>query len=777
MASRKSSQPTSTGPVARIEELRRLLHHHNYKYYVEDSPEISDHEFDRLLKELVDLEAAHPELVTPDSPTQRVGGEPIAAFKQVRHKVPMLSIDNTYNAAELREFDARIRKLLEGESFRYVVEPKIDGVAMSLTYVNGGIAQGATRGKGDVGDDVTHNIKTVRGVPLRLKTNTPPPLFEARGEVYMTKADFVRLNEEAKTKGGKTYENPRNTTSGSLKLLDPKICAERRLRFFSYSLGALEGIEVQTHTESLDLLRRYGFPVSPDVKAFETIDEVIAHCEGWGEKRFALPYDADGLVVKVDDLGQRQRLASTSKHVRWATAFKFEAEQGITKLLGIEISVGKYGEQTPVAQLEPVRLGGTTVQRASLHNAAQVQQKDIRIGDTLVVVKRGEIIPYVEHCLPELRKGDEKSYVFPSKCVVCGAPTKLNENENGYLCTATGTCPAQLQGRIESFAKRERMDVEGLGEVMAEALIRSKLVRSVADLYKLTKENLRTLDRVGDLSAQNLLDGIEASKGRGLGRLLSGLSIPQLGESMGPLLAQAYPTIEQLLAASKEELAQVKGFGPKRAESIYNYFHCPAGEKLVAELRAAGVKLSEDVKAATVGPLTGLTIVVTGALVKYKRHEIAARIAELGGKAGDSVSKNTDYVVVGADAGSKADKAKKLGIKMLSEEELEALVVKLSAAAPPAPAVATKPTAPAAPAGPALLAGKTVVVTGTLVKYKRKEIEALVVQFGGKTSSSVTKAVNLVVAGDDAGSKLDEARQRNVPVIGEGEFEKMIGKK
>lgn len=612
-------------PAERIDDLRRLINHYNHQYYVNDTSEISDRDFDQLLKELVELEENHPELITADSPTQRVGGEPIGEFQQVTHKVPMLSIDNTYDADELREFDKRIRKVVGKEKVRYVVELKIDGVAISLTYVNGVLTLGATRGKGNVGDDVTHNMKTVGGVPLRLHTDTPPALFEARGEVYLTKADFARLNDKVKASGGKAYENPRNTASGSLKLLDPKLCAARRLRLFCYALGAVEGLDLQTHTEALDCLRKFGFPVNPEIQSFDNIEDVIQYCEGFSEKkRSALPYEIDGLVIKIDDLGQQQRIGKTSKHVSWATAYKFEAEQGITKILDIVIHVGKYGEQTPVATLAPVRLAGTTVQHVSLHNAAQVEQKDIRIGDSAVVVKRGEIIPYVEHILPEARTGSEKPFVFPAKCPVCGSPTLREETAGSfkYVCTGGVVCPAQLQGRLESFAKRERMDIEGLGEVMAEALIKSKLVHTVADLYKLTKKDLRTLDRVGDLSAQNLLDGIEKSKGRGLGRLLSALSIYGVSESMGALLAQAFPSIDRLIAASREDLASVKGFGPKRAESIYGFFHSPSGEKLVADLRAAGVKMTEDIKAPTIGGLTGKTVVVTGTLVKYKRNEI-----------------------------------------------------------------------------------------------------------------------------------------------------------
>jgi DNA ligase (NAD+) len=680
---RKKPQPVpaakskiATGPadpalVLRAGELARQINHHNFKYYVEDSPEISDIEFDKLLRELTDLEQLHPELVGPDSPTQRVGGEAISSFAQVTHRLPMLSIDNTYSPAELHEFDARIRKLLPGEKIRYVVELKIDGVAISLTYVDGLLQVGATRGRGDVGDDVTHNLRTVGGVPLRLHTDKPPALFEARGEVYMTKADFARLNEANEKAGRKVYENPRNLTSGTLKLLDPKECAARKLRLFAYSLGAVEGIEPRTHEEVLDLLKKFGFPVNAEARSFDSIDAVVAHCQSWADRRFDLPYDTDGMVVKVNDLGQQKRLAATSKHVRWATAFKFEAEQGITKILDIVVNVGKYGEQTPVATLASVRLAGTTVQHASLHNAAQVKQKDIRIGDTVLVVKRGEIIPYVEKALHEARTGHEKVFAFPDKCPVCQAPTRLNETAKAYFCTNSATCPAQLQGRLESFAKRERMDIEGLGEVMAEQLVASGLVRTVGDLYRLTKKQLVELERVGDLSAQNLLDGIAASKDRGLARLLSGLSIPNVGESMAALLAQAFPSMDLLLAASREALAGVAGFGPARAESVFNFFHAPEGEKLVADLRLAGLRMTEEIRKPAGGPLAGKTVVVTGTLKNYKRNEIEAKISSLGGKAGSSVSKKTDLVIVGADAGSKAEKAKSLGVRIMTEDEFE----------------------------------------------------------------------------------------------------------
>jgi DNA ligase (NAD+) len=777
MAARKAA-PTSS-PAARIDELRKQIDYHNYKYYVEASPEISDQEYDRLLKELQRLEDEHPDLKRLDSPTQRVGGQPVDALRSVTHREPMLSIDNTYSPDDLREFDNRIRKLVGKQPIRYVVEPKIDGVASSVTYRNGALELGATRGDGKRGDDITHNIKTVGGIPLRLRTENPPELFEARGEVYMTKADFARLNELNKERGEKIYANPRNLAAGSIRMLDPREVAARRLRFFAYASVGAEG--VKSHTESLEMLRRFGFP-TPDVRTFDDIEQVIAYCQEWEvepedgiARRFALPYDIDGLVIKLDSLEQRKKLGSTARDVRWATAFKFSAEEGITKIREVVIHVGKYGEQTPVLTVEPVQLCGTTVQHVSMHNYAQMKQKDVRVGDTAVIVKRGEIIPYLEYVLTELRTGTEKPYVFPPRCPECGAPTKLNESANALICTGTLTCPAQLQGRIESFAKRERMDIAGLGEEMARALVTSGLVKKVTDLYKLTEEKLLTLERTGKKSAQNLLAGIEASKSRGLARLLSALSIYGVAESMANLLAKKFPSMDLLLAASKEQLASVEGFGPTRAESVYNYFHSPAGEELVAELRAAGVKMTEDMPVQT-GPavLAGKTVVVTGTLVNYTRQQIEKRIDELGGKAAGSVSKNTSFVVVGTDAGSKLKKAQDLGIEILGEDEFEQRIKDLTAAAGPQTPKAAPAPAPAAGNGP--LAGKTIVVTGTLMNYDRKGIEALIEELGGKASSSVSKNTSFVVAGSDAGSKLDRARELKIQVLDEPAFLKMIGR-
>ncbi len=654
----------------RAAELRQQINHHNYQYYVEAKPEISDRDYDFLLKELETLEAAHPELRTPDSPTQRVGGQTLEGFATVRHRVPMLSIANTYNANELREFDARIRKLLGNAPVRYVVELKIDGVATSLTYEDGVFTVGATRGDGEKGDDVTANLRTVGGIPLRLRTDRPPQLFEARGEVYMSTADFARLNERRAADGKETLANPRNSTAGSLKLLDPKLCAKRHLRLLTYALGSVEGVVVKTHLDALDLLKQYGFAVNPHVQAFDTIDEVIAYIGTWDDKRHELPFETDGMVIKVNDFDQRRRLGTTSKSPRWITAYKFAAEQATTRLQSIEVQIGKNGVLTPVAHLEPVQLAGTTVARATLHNAAELKRKDIRVGDMVVLVKAGEIIPKVVKALAELRTGKEKVYKFPTKCPSCGAAVEPDEDETSYYCTDQDNCPGQLTGQLKAFAKRNRMDIEGLGDVLAHQLVQSGLVKALPDLYRLQKEQLLELERMGEQSAQNLLDGVEASKARGLARLLSGLSIPTVGETFAEVLALEFASLDALLAAPLERLALVKGIGPTRAENVYNFFHSPDGEQLVQELRDLGLKLTEDAPVKPAGAdLTGKAFVVTGTLEHYSRDEIEGLIKQLGGKVSASVSKKTDYVVAGDKAGSKLAKAQELGIAVLSEAD------------------------------------------------------------------------------------------------------------
>jgi DNA ligase (NAD+) len=662
----------------RIDELRKQINHHNRLYYVDAAPEISDREFDELLKELQKLEAEHPELITPDSPTQHVGGGPIEGFKTVRHREPMLSIDNTYNENELREFDKRVRKLLGGESVTYVVELKIDGVAISLSYENGKFTVGATRGDGEQGDDVTHNLKTIRALPQSLPEKLP--LFEARGEVYMHREDLAKLNRDRIAKDLEPFANPRNSTAGSLKLLDPRQCAERKLRLFVYGLGVCEDVEVATHQESLRLLKKFGFPVNPHIQVFDAIAEVIKYCESWASKRNELPYDTDGLVIKVDNFAQRRRLGTTSKSPRWVVAFKFPAEQALTKLVSIDLQVGKQGTLTPVANLEPVKLAGTTVKRASLHNAEFIKSKDIRIGDMVVVEKAGEIIPYVIRSEPGARTGAEKAFHFPKTCPCCGSPVELDKNGTFYRCTGGSKCPSQVKEILRAYARRSAMDIEGLGEKTIDQLVDGGLVSGIPDLYRLTLEQLVDMERMGKKSAQNLLDGLAASKERGLARVLAGLAIPHIGDSNADMLANEFHNIDALVQASVERLDEIDGIGASMAEAIHDYFHSEHGKKTVAELKQLGVKLTQEERpkpASTGGAaLAGKSIVVTGTLQKYQREEIEALIRELGGKAAGSVSKNTAFVVAGEKAGSKLDKARELGVKVLTEDDFNKLIGK-----------------------------------------------------------------------------------------------------
>lgn len=665
----------------RIEELREQIRHHDYLYYVEAKPEISDRDYDRLFQELKDLEAEHPELVTPDSPTQTVGGQPIDGFKTVKHRLPMLSIDNTYSREELKSFDARLRKLLGGEKITYVVELKIDGVAMSLTYEQGKFTLGATRGDGVQGDDVTHNLRTIKQVPARLRTKAPPALLEVRGEVYMNRAELARINKEREAKGLELYANPRNTTAGTLKLLDPKLCAERKLGMFAYAIGASEGIEVKTHLEALDALRGFGFAVNSHIESFGSIEEVMTYCESWDKRRAELPYETDGLVIKVNDFAQRQRLGMTSKSPRWVVAYKFAAEQKLTKLLNIDVEVGKQGTLTPVAYLEPVQLAGTTVRHASLHNEDFIKSKDIRIGDMVVVEKAGEIIPYIVRSEPEARTGKEKHFHFPRTCPSCGGPVVREPGGAFYRCQSGPRCVGILKKQLLSFAHRKVMDIEGLGDKLVDQLVETGLVKSLPDLYRLTLEQLTNLERMGKKSAQNLLEAIAASKNAGLTRVLAGLGIPNVGTGVAELLAGEFDNMDELAGASVERLSEIDGVGPILAQHVHDYFHSDIGKGTVRELKELGVRLSEDRKPAPaakgLADLSGKTFVVTGTLERYGREEIEQLIKDLGGKATGSVSKKTDYVVAGENAGSKLSKAQDLGVPIISEGEFEKMIGKV----------------------------------------------------------------------------------------------------
>jgi DNA ligase (NAD+) len=675
----------------RAAELRQLIDHHNRKYYIDAAPEISDREFDRLLEELQKLEAAHPELSTPDSPTQRVGGAPIDEFRTVRHRVPMLSIDNTYSPNELREWDKSTRKLIGGEAVTYVVELKIDGVAISLTYEDGLLTVGATRGDGERGDDVTHNLRTMPDVPLRLTADKPPKLFEVRGEVYMTRAELIRINRARVEAGDKPYENCRNLTAGTLKLLDPKQSSGRKLRLFTYALGAVDGLAITSHRQSLDILKQLGFSVNPYTQTCANIDEVIAHVESWTTKRHDLPYDTDGMVIKVDDFAQRERLGYTSKFPRWARAYKFAAEQALTRLARIEIQVGRTGKLTPVGHFDPpVRLAGTTVSKASLHNADEIDRKGILIGDMVVVEKAGEIIPQVVRVEESARTGVEKKFHWPKACPVCGSPSRKEADSPFYVCTAPrGECGGQLKRQLLQFARRTAMDIEGLGEAIAEEMLAKDLIESLPDLYRLSKEELLKARPPKDPGkakgkwADNLLEGIAASKDRGLARLLSGMGVPMVADSMADILAQEFLSLDALRDATEERLSQVEGVGPERAKAIRGYFQQPATRDMIEDFRELGLKLTEEPRdvakeAAAVGgvSLAGKTLVVTGTLERYGRVEIEELIKSLGGKASGSVSKKTDFLVAGAEAGSKLAKAQELGVPVLTEEEFDKMIGK-----------------------------------------------------------------------------------------------------
>jgi DNA ligase (NAD+) len=660
-----------------IEELRQQIEHHRYQYYVEAAPEISDREFDRLMQRLQDLEKAHPELVTPDSPTQRVGGQALSGFRPVRHRVPMLSIDNTYNEEELREFDARVRRWLKGQRPEYVVEQKIDGVSVTLLYEKGRFTLGATRGDGQQGDDITQNLRTVRDIPMRLQTNQPrtPQVLEVRGEVYLTTTELSRLNKLQTERGGRVFANTRNAAAGSLKLLDPRLCAERRLRFFAHTEGQLDGLKIKTHDQFLNLVKHFGIPVVPRSEVLDSIDAVVACCREQLESRHEFEYEMDGLVVKVNDLAQRQKLSATSHAPRWAIAYKFEVWQGVTRIEKIYVQVGKTGVLTPVAALEPVDIAGSTITRVSLHNANEIARKDIRVGDTVVVEKAGKVIPNVVRVELEKRTGRQKRFRFPTRCPACGSAVARDEG-GVYIRCLNPSCPAQLKERLRFFAHRQAMDIEGLGPALINQLVDGGLVQSLPDLYRLGAEQLIELEHIGKKSAQNLIDGIAASKERGLTRVLTGLGIRHLGTRNARLLAEEFGNIDALMKSSEERLARVAGIGQVVAKSVYQFLHSESGRKTIEQLQHFGVKLTEPKArpAATESKLAGKAVVVTGTLEHFTREQIEELIHRQGGKAGSSVSRKTDFVVAGSDPGTKLERARELGTKVLSEHEFLRLI-------------------------------------------------------------------------------------------------------
>jgi len=666
----------TSSPKVEIERLRDELNRHNYLYYVESRPEISDLEFDRLLKRLSELEHQHPEFDVPDSPTHKVGGAPIEGFQTVTHRLPMLSIDNVYDEAGVREFDVRIRKLIEpGEHIDYVVEYKVDGVAVALIYEDGSLAQAVTRGDGRQGDDITHNARTLIGVPLKLRGKNHPRVIEVRGEALINNADFAHVRAAQAEAGEQPFANPRNATAGALKLLDPKLCARRRVRFFAHSAGFIDGDHFRTHSEFLEYVAGCGIPTTPRIKVLPGLEEALAYCQELMEQIHELEFEVDGFVIKVNDLEQRRRMGATSKNPRWLIAYKFERYEGVSRIEDISIQVGKTGALTPVAHLQPVEIAGTTVSRASLHNRDELARLGVKIGDWVVVEKAGKIIPHVVRVEEHRRDGSERDFHFPTTCPECH--TRVEKDEGGvYVRCPNPNCPAQIRESLRFFASRAAMDIEGLGIKLIEQLIDSGLVKTFADIYRLKdrREDLLKLERMGEKSIDNLLEGIEASRSRPLWRLLTGLNIRHVGARTAQILADEFGTLDEIARQTVEQLGAVLEIGPAIAQSVHEYFNSRFGKEIVAELRDLKLNFGAPVTKKTAGLLEGKTIVVTGALQKFSRDAIKELIHNHGGKPAGSVSKQTDFVVAGEKAGSKLDKARELGIRVLSEDEFVKLV-------------------------------------------------------------------------------------------------------
>jgi DNA ligase (NAD+) len=652
----------------KLANLREQIRRHDHLYYVEAQPNISDREYDKLYAELKELESKFPDLVTPDSPTQRVGGQPLKEFKSVRHAVPMMSLDNTYSVEELRVFDNRVRRLLPDEKIEYVLEPKIDGVSISIRYENGKFTLGATRGDGTTGDDITANLKTIKAIPLTL---TKPVTLEVRGEVYIPVAEFEKLNKEREKAGEPLFQNPRNTAAGSLKQLDPATVAQRPLNAVFYAVAAAEGVKFKKQSEVLDALKKLGLPTHRQWWVCKDIEEVIKRAEELQKLEAKLPFEIDGAVVKVNGLAQWERLGSTSKAPRFAIAYKYSHEQAQTKLNDITIQVGRTGILTPVAELEPVFVAGSTISRATLHNEEEIKRKDIRIGDTVIIEKAGQVIPAVVGVVKEKRTGKEKIFKMPTKCPVCGGPVHRDPEFVAWRCENIA-CPAQLKRTIGHFASRAAMDIEGMGEVLVNQLVDNKLVRDVADIYSLTVEQLADLERMAEKSATNVVNTIAESKNRELWRLIHGLGILHVGEGGARKLADHFHDLDKLASASIEELQQAEDVGPVMAESIHDFFQNPRNQAVIEKLRKAGVRMKASRRSglpAATGSFAGKTVVVTGTLKKFSRDEAKEALRKAGATVTDSVSKKTDYLIVGEDAGSKLDKAGKLGLKTLSEVE------------------------------------------------------------------------------------------------------------
>jgi DNA ligase (NAD+) len=658
-----------------IEHLRREIRRHDYLYYVNDKPEISDYAYDTLLKKLQELEKRHPLLITPDSPTQRVSGLAAPTFESIKHTIPMLSLDNTYSRDELLEWAKRVEKGLRAGNPEFVVEPKIDGVGLALVYKNGTLSTGATRGDGETGEDITPNTKTIRSIPLKLAVEKPPTFVDIRGEVYMEKKEFAALNKNISEQGADVFANPRNAAAGSIRQKDPKITAGRPLKFFVHSYGRIEGGDkFGTHWEFLELCREMGIRSAPYSKLFKNMDEVVSYCSEFEQKRDTLPFEIDGMVIKVNALAQQRILGFTMKSPRWAIAFKFAARQATTKLKDIRVQVGRTGVITPVADLEPVEVSGVTISHATLHNFDEIARLGVKIGDTVLIERAGDVIPKVVKVIESKRTGKERSFPIPKKCPECGSPiTKEKEEEVAYRCI-NPSCPAQIERGLAHFASRGAMDIEGMGWAAVEQLVRSGKVRYFEDIYKLKKDDLLKLALFADKKAENLLSAIEESKKQPLSRLLFGLGIPNVGEKAALVLADRFKNIAALAKAGKVQLTSINEIGPVMAEAISDYFSQESVKKLIEHLKELGVNTIEPEREKGEQKLAGLTIVFTGELKKYARSEAEARARELGANVTSLVSKKTDYVVSGENPGSKYDKAKKLGIKIIDEEEYEKMI-------------------------------------------------------------------------------------------------------
>lgn len=661
--------------LKKIEKLRDEIRHHDRLYYVDADPEISDLKYDKLLEQLKKLEAEHPELITADSPTQRIGDQPVPHLEQVAHTIPMLSIDNTYGLDELKKFGERTAGLLPGEEIEWVIELKIDGVAATVIYEDGHLVCALTRGDGTVGDDITHNIRTVTDVPLKLATKNPPPLLEVRGEVYMTNSELVRLNERQIESGQKVYANTRNVTAGSIRLLDPRLCAERNLRMFCHGTGQCEGLTATNHMDFLKEIGEFGLPPTPFVKCYKNFAGALKHCEEIAETLHELDFEVDGLVLKVNRFDQRDKLGARSKSPRWLVAYKWEKYEAVTKLNSIEVQIGKTGAITPVAYLEPVALAETTVSRASLHNADEIERKDIRVGDTVVVEKAGKIIPHIVRVEKHLRKPGARKFKFPTECPKCS--TDLVKDEGGvYIRCPNFHCPDQMKERLRYFASRGAMDIEGLGDKIVEQLVDEELVKDYGNLYRLNAEQFAALPRMGSRSGEKLVRAIEASKLRGLDRVLNALSIRHVGTTVAKILARHFGSINKLQSASVEELSDVDEVGDIIAVSVHEFLNSDHGKKTIEDFRKIGVNLEFEMRVDSNATelLAGKTFVVTGTLANRSRDEIHALIEQNGGKKSSSVSSKTDYLIAGEKAGSKRTKAESLGVKIISEDEFEKLI-------------------------------------------------------------------------------------------------------